>query len=507
MSANPSLFGSATCWLEVRLRGRACLFEFSPQCDTAVVVGSVEGAEIAIDIPGTPPVAFHFEREGDAIVVVPGYHSQPRVNAVVATGPVAVGSHARIELKDVALEAWLHWEKPSHLQLSLRGNLMADRSSYHANLPADDQTTSLAFEPFTHGLQQHTEVMRPVRFDPEPLDSSGQPAGRVERTERFVVPVVHTEALPVLTGALCTEVMAPVRFAPEPVVARRVEKTPVMETPSAYPGLPTARVAPAACAAAAPVAPVPIIALAGTTSPDPAPFLPTPEPGVQLTTTFDLAALSATAVDQLGPAESESRPPASSPATPPSQAGRPSERSVVRRAATAASRGIALLGSHTKRRPVAVLTGAAATTAVAVFAQLGVAHLFAAGPEVNHSVARTHSSPVASAPPLAPSVATPFAAATPQAPQSAMPLPLAAAAPIASQTAPGRKARSPSATQTAVRHLAGGRYDEAERAYAALATDHPEASAYRVIVTLLRARTKARCGGPSSAPSCPEVRP
>jgi hypothetical protein len=474
-------------------------------------VGSVEDAEVVIDIQGTPPVAFHFERERDAIVVVPGYHSQPRVNAVLATGPVAIGHHAAIELPSVTLEACLHWEKPTHLQLSLRSNLMADRSSYHASLPADDQTTSLAVEPFTYCKQQHTEVMRPVRFDRQPLDSPGQRASGVERTERFVVPAVHTEALPIFTGALRTEVMAPVRFSPEPVVARRAEQTPVLDTPSARPPLSSASVATTACAPTASVARVPIIALGTPMSSDAAPFefLPTPETGGQLTTAFDLAALPTSPVASLVPPEPAPPSITSSPATRGSDPGGRVERSVARRVARAASRGIVSLGAHTKRRPVAVLTGALVAPLVGVLALLGVSHLLAAEPGAHRSVAPALSSPPPSVPAPSLSVASPGAAATtPQPTQSATPSPSGAAAPRMNQTtASGRKARLPSPVQLAAQHLAGGRYDEAERAYATLATKHPETSVYGVIVTLLRARTKAQCGPAASAPSCPEVRP
>lgn len=95
-----------TIWLELRVDGRYCKFEFSADEMRAVVVGSLPRADLQIDRPGVAPVHFHVERESNALWVVPAYGANDlRVDTARARGPRRISERAVIEFCDIRIEA------------------------------------------------------------------------------------------------------------------------------------------------------------------------------------------------------------------------------------------------------------------------------------------------------------------------------------------------------------------------------------------------------------------
>lgn len=97
--------------LELENGPRHC-FEFGANDDRAFVVGSIPQADLRLARDGVPPVAFHLEREGDAIYLTPGYGTELCVNAQLATRRTELTHAAVLEFQNITLKARIYSKRP-----------------------------------------------------------------------------------------------------------------------------------------------------------------------------------------------------------------------------------------------------------------------------------------------------------------------------------------------------------------------------------------------------------
>lgn len=101
-----------TLWLDIRFADERWTFELAPDEDRAIVVGSLLRAHVRIDRSGIAPVHFHFEREGDAVRLIPAYRADLCVNGVAVAGPHPIDQHAVIEFSGIRLQAHVLENEP-----------------------------------------------------------------------------------------------------------------------------------------------------------------------------------------------------------------------------------------------------------------------------------------------------------------------------------------------------------------------------------------------------------
>jgi hypothetical protein len=130
-------------WLELELDEKSRLFELRAREERAVVVGSHPSCDVRVARAGVASTHFHFEREGDAVVVVPGYRAALIVDNAPAAGPVTLTKSARVEFCGAVLEVTVHDVPPLHMLLDARHG--TDRApqgpDYFARLPDDTDPT------------------------------------------------------------------------------------------------------------------------------------------------------------------------------------------------------------------------------------------------------------------------------------------------------------------------------------------------------------------------------
>lgn len=107
---------SRSLWLDIATRAESYLFELTAGEERAIVVGSFENADVRIDDARVEPVELHFERDGDAVCVVPAYDSEIEVNAARLSGPRRIHQRAIVEFQGHVLRVRV-LEDPRSLSL------------------------------------------------------------------------------------------------------------------------------------------------------------------------------------------------------------------------------------------------------------------------------------------------------------------------------------------------------------------------------------------------------
>lgn len=130
-------------WLELRLGDQSWLFEFRAGDERAVIVGSHVMADVRVAHEGVAATHFHFEREADAIVVVPGYRAALLLNEAAISDPAAIAKQACLDFRGIRLEADVHDVPPLHLLLQARHGQERTRHSrdYFERLPGEADPT------------------------------------------------------------------------------------------------------------------------------------------------------------------------------------------------------------------------------------------------------------------------------------------------------------------------------------------------------------------------------
>lgn len=487
-------------WLEVHHDGRSHVFCCAPNEERAIVLGSLPRADIRVSGLGIAPVHFHFERNGDRIMLVPTYNAEVRVNAILVRGPVPIPQHAVVEFAGIRLEALVRATPPERVDYPSLD--IPDRESgisYLAALPTDTQTTKLALDPFprVENLQAAIETRE------TPLESRAD-ISRTQRIERLAPDLQTThvmERLQVVTAAIPAPGQHTARMervAPETFRAAAVEPTPVIGTHRLR-RVPTVAVE----AAEPPLSPPP-------------PEIPSSPAGLgwQETTAFDLDGLKAdlapTPVPQLKAQQQGSTPPLSGPAmpAPPRAAGErsrpPLTRSVRPPPSSGFARAVSWLGERTKAQPVAMATIALGVAVTLALLMVGVSHVVGRDPRTSAS---SHAQAIDPAKPN--EVLTGITRApTPKAPvidTPAVPVAIALTPPSPVSAEPRGGDQGSVLATTAAAHLVAGRYVEARAAYAELASAYPKSPAYQAIGRLLERRTSDACTGTRATLSCPEI--
>jgi hypothetical protein len=109
MTANSSIVGSAagareTLWLSLRFGRENWLFELAPNDEHAIVVGNWRRAHVPINRREVAPIHFHFERDGDAIRLIPGYGNDVRVNGTLLIGSRLLEPRSCVEFAGLVVE-------------------------------------------------------------------------------------------------------------------------------------------------------------------------------------------------------------------------------------------------------------------------------------------------------------------------------------------------------------------------------------------------------------------
>lgn len=102
-------------WLELRVGDQSWLFEFRAGDQRAVVVGSHLTSDVRVTREGVAATHFHFEREADAIVVVPGYRAALLLHEAPISEPAVIAMQGYLDFCGVRLEAEVHDVPPLHL--------------------------------------------------------------------------------------------------------------------------------------------------------------------------------------------------------------------------------------------------------------------------------------------------------------------------------------------------------------------------------------------------------
>jgi hypothetical protein len=483
-------------WLELHHDGRTQVFCFAPDEERAIVLGSLPRADIRVARPGISPVHFHFEREGDRIILVPTYNAEVRVNSMLVQGPVPIPKHALFEFSGIRIEAFVCSTPPERVDYPSLDILDRESGiSYLAALPTDTQTTKLALDPFPRidNLQAAIET----RETPLELRADFSRTQRIERLAPELQTTQVMERLQIVTAAIPAPAQHTVRMervAPEPFRAPAVEPTPVIEVRH--------------------LRPVPIVAVAAA-EPDlspPPPEIPSSPAGLgwQETTAFDLDGLKAdlapTPVPQpkaqapgVAPrAPAHVQPPAMNETSSP-----PLTRSVRPPPSSKVSRAILGVGERAKAQPVAVGAMALGAAVALSLLMLGVSHLVSG---LQRSTASQYPQIQASA--TTGSVATAAASTRLEAVRTEDAIPTSAGIASTPPSPPNTERGSAAdnvLNAAAPSHLVAGRYVEARAAYAELGSKHPETPAYEAMSRLLDRRTSPACVSAEAAPYCPEI--
>lgn len=483
-------------WLEVHHDGRAHVFCCSPNEERAIVLGSLPRADIRVSGLGIAPVHFHFERDGDRIMLVPTYNAEVRVNAMLVRGPVPIPQHAVVEFAGIRIEALVRATPPERVDYPSLD--IPDRESgisYLAALPTDTQTTKLALDPFPR--VENLQAVIETRETPLEFNADFSRTQRIERLAPDLQATQVMERLQVVPAAIPTpgqQTARMERVAPETFRAPVVEPTPVIETHR--------------------LRPVPIVAVAAAEPPlsPPPPEIPSSPAGLgwQETTAFDLDGLKAdlapTPVPQpKGPPQHVVPQPAvnvqalavketSSP---------PLTRSLRPPPSSKFSRAMSQIGERAKAQPLAVGMVALGAAVALALLMLGVAHVLRGAPR---AIATPHAQVGASVkPPNAATGAGTTPSETPRATNATSTSAAIASTPPSPPSTERTTAPENALAAAAASHLVGGRYVEARAAYAELGSAHPENPAYQAMSRLLDRRTSGACSGARATPSCPEI--
>lgn len=483
-------------WLEVHHDGRTQVFCFAPDEERAIALGSLPRADIRVARPGISPVHFHFEREGDRIILVPAYNAEVRVNSILVQRPVPLPEHALLQFSGIRIEAFVRSTSPERVDYPSLD--IPDRESgisYLAALPTDTQTTKLALDPFPRvaNLQAAIET----RETPLELRADFSRTQRIERLAPELQTTQVMERLQIVTAAIPAPPQHTVRMervAPETFRAAAVEPTPVIETHRLRP------------------APIVAVAAAEPELSPPPPEMPSSPAalGWQETTAFDLDGLKAdlapTPVPQpKGPPQVVAPQVAVHVPAPVAReaSSPPLTRSVRPSPSSKFSRVMSRVGERAKAQPVAVGVVALGAAVALALLMLGVAHVLRGA---LRAAATPHAQVGAST--KSRNAAT-IAATTPSETPRIAGAPLTSAAIASTPPSPpsteGGVAPENAIATTAASHLRAGRYAEARAAYAALGSAHPENPAYQAMSRLLDRRTSGACGGAAATPSCPEI--
>lgn len=486
-NGNEANLSDGTFWLVVNHETRTYVFELAADAERAIVVGSLKRADVPVSGPGVAPVHFHFEREGQKLLLVPAYNAEVRVNSKLARGPQPISGHAVVEFADLRLEAAIHVTRPEYTPLPSLDIL--DRESgiqYLSALPSDTQTTRLALEPFTpiENIQAGIDT-RALPLEQASLWTHTQRIERVDPALQTTQVMERLKVTPVPVQAIAQQTQRMERLAPETFFSPKGERTPVMEV--------------------RPVRPVPV----ATTVAEPRVEPPPPEVpsspaqlGWQDTTAFDLdglkADLTARVAASAAPTVSPPEPAFSAPTVPTGSAP-PVVRSTRPPPSRAPVRAVERVGTYAKARPIAAGARALGAAVGLALVMVGVSHIVA-GPRS----ARPTAAHVAAAATTSTASAT-LSAATPSPEPTAVKLASTPPTPPAlERPGPASPAVVPS---IATGHLLGGRYVEACAAYHELAAARPANPAYLAMASLLEKRTSSTCSGAAPAPSCPEIMP
>ncbi len=547
-------------WLEIRLNDANWLFELKAGEERAVVVGSHPRADVCIERPGVASMHFHFEREGDAVLLIPGYQAALRINSVRAPGPCSLDARATVEFQGVSLEIVTHRERPSHVAARSPEGAAQDRPSsaeYLEGLPDETDPTGISVAavagPMSPLSLDTLEVVRAAwvteqipRVGSDELLRDALPAGDAPKMSPpvtalgpqgtvIISPVqLSAEDFPASADAsLSTARMRPQQpeqwiteriLAPAPVLERANEtphragpdSTPTrLETPAARRSKPPAPLggratvmlrSPPSLEPREPLSPVPV---------QPAP-LSIGDQASQRTADFDVASMAPFFVTPPNGVASPSRgasPAAVLPEAAPAPLPHPATSSTppmarsVSRAPVGPKSWLVLLGHAAKRSPVLVGAGALSAAVVLTLALVGASRLLPSAGTQRAAHPRGATSTVApqlSAPPtparlpIATSIAL---ATTPAAPPSS--------SAAATSKGPEHAGSAPADQELAqaVGHLTAGRFAEAEAAYSRLSARDPQNSAYAAVSRMLRESAAARCSQNPPASGCPEVKP
>jgi len=448
-------------WLEVCHSSEAWLFELGANDDIAIAVGSHSSAQIQIGQPGVAATHFHFEREGNTVVVVPGYRAGLRINSIKASGPTPLTEHTTIDFCGVSLDAKVHRKQPEDFCGHIGTRRASTPAEYLQALPGEHDATSVAV---------------PATPAPPTVASFGTTAAPPAR--------FRTEGLLPL-GSVRLPPSAPA-LGPQGTVIVRVPRPAARTTPPVTSALPpdllrTERIPVLAVAPREPISPVPPVRSVLQEAPT----------GTK-TADFDVAAMASHFIT---PASGVAAPPAMpSPAcmVPPQIDSSPPQ--VVPAAPTRpgprAHAWLAAVGRSAQQRPLLVAATALAGSLVLALALVGVARIAGPSREGTRAEPRSHAAP--------PSTGEASAALAERLPVPKFPLTGAVPIPSASGGA---------APLVAATHLSAGRYAEAKEAYAELAGLQPSNPAYAVVADVLTRQQSPSCQQKKPARGCPQVAP
>ncbi len=524
-------------WLEVRHKDLTWLFELKAGEERAVVVGSQHRADVCLARPGIASMHFHFEREGDAIMAIPGYRAELRVNSVKALEPYPIRTHATVEFCGASLEVTTHRQRPSHLELTA----YADRSSgldYLQSLPENTDPTGIAATAVSGVSPVSQDTLQVVRAAFVTERIVREPAADADRA--VTQPAPRGPVLGAPLGPQGTVIMSRAELRvpegelaepspwsqahlgntePIPMAALAIEarseraatpdSTPTrIESPAARRSKPPGPAAPAPAPVEARLSPVP----------NQPTVLPAQPPSSQQTTDFDVAAVApffVTPPSGILNRAAPAAPPVATEATPPAsvRAASTSTASVSRTIARAPLMPpqalLAALGNAARKSPLLVAAGALSGAVILTLALIGASRLLPmepsqrpAGPVAEASAAPPSVAPAAALTPTV-AIATPIATASAQPLTSSVTTPTSAVPPGG---ATGLSKADPDVAQ-AVGHLVAGRLAEAQLAYSRLAAREPQNAAYAAISRMLDQRSTAPCSQKQPAKGCPEVRP
>lgn len=461
--------GSITFIVDLTCDEGSWTFALAPDVSRAIVVGSRADADVRIERPLVAPVHFHLEREGDAVLLVPGYGRGVQVNAQPVRGPVAL-EDATIEFSGLSMRA------------KIRRAAASGRShARFAPVAEDAPTASISLDSAPTGacglLGESSTEAPTTAFDRTYLGArQGGLAESLDdaKTEVMEVMGFDTEPERAIPAAVS---------APDQPVPSEAEKGPAVVG-----GLATA--ANAMDATEAITMAVPPAPPSWDTMPDAELSPPSERPARQEGT-------------------NASAEPSSRPVTRPAvRGGR----------ASAALQWLEELGKLAKNRPLTTSCAALGLAFVGAFALIGVkssldvrraeAPSAAVGDVDDNDAAKPTTAPQRAAAQPAESQDT-FArgALQPVTDEKRATAVNGSGATEPSDVALAQDEADASEIRaaTAVGHLRAGRYEEARRAYARLAAAHPDVEAFQVAARLLTKRLGSTCATEASSTACPKV--
>lgn len=536
-------------WLVIRRDLDVSTYEFYPEGDTTVVVGSSANAQVQVQ--GAAPIAFYLERLGNDLCLTPCYSGTDlRVDAQVVRNRTTISERAVVELGATRLELRIRdtpptipneWAKD---RTTDRSTALPDDTLHDApvRLPlASDLLRTTTLEPWKHSNSGLCSVktVELEAFDADGwFDATFPAAAKPERanstTERGSSSATSAASRP---GKLKRVTVPPrPRLVPKsPFDSMKTTEFSRSELLTAAGATKTVEIeplakseAPTECKAARPRPRSPselfrTLELGGVEQVAREPFRVTKPPTSKATgrtiesvtpkkrsrdtTEFEVLAVIPAPAPQLTedePAPRQGR--VESYASAGSLAGGLQSHSPAAEIAQRASvqlsvpleAGLSRLGLLTKTRPGLVVGTAAIGSIVLLLTFVGAANLAA---ERGRRTTKHYAVPSAQAAHLATPQADQKHTFGPSAAPSAVPV-----TPLPVDEMPAADAPVPDST-IALGHLFAGRLPEAEQAYRDLASRFPNEAAFRATSRILERRNSARCRAPNDAKtSCPAVK-